>query len=128
VRSDRYPELIDGIKLAEWQILKLFYLVAMVLDPVRNRFGAVAVTSSYRPPMLNRLVGGVPDSQHLLCEAADFVVPSADPFQVYVYITTELRWAGELIWYKPEHRFHVALPRLGVKSDYIIKEPALVPV
>lgn len=47
-------------------------LVSAVLDPLRERWGRpITVTSGYRSPQLNRLVGGAPDSQHTKGEAAD---------------------------------------------------------
>lgn len=50
---------------------------AQGLEAVRVRFGApIVVTSGYRCEALNRAVGGQPASQHLVGEAADFLIPS----------------------------------------------------
>lgn len=47
-------------------------LVAVVLDPLRERWGKpITVNSGYRCAALNRAVGGVGTSQHLKGEAAD---------------------------------------------------------
>jgi hypothetical protein len=47
-------------------------LVEQVLDPLREAWGGpIYVTSGYRCPALNRLVGGVEGSQHTLGQAAD---------------------------------------------------------
>jgi len=49
-------------------------LVEQVLDPLRERYGKpIRVTSGYRCPKLNNLVGGAPNSQHMRGEAADIV-------------------------------------------------------
>ena len=49
-------------------------LVENVLDPLREAYGRpIHVTSGYRCPRLNRLVGGSPNSQHMRGEAADIV-------------------------------------------------------
>lgn len=53
-------------------------LVDHVLEPLRGKFGIVRVTSGYRSPAVNLLVGGAPDSQHLAGEAADIVCPAID--------------------------------------------------
>ena len=47
-------------------------LVAVILDPVREKWGMpVVVNSGYRCPKHNKEVGGVKNSQHLKGEAAD---------------------------------------------------------
>lgn len=50
----------------------LIALVATVLDPVREQYGKpILVSSGFRCPAVNRLVGGSNSSQHLMGEAAD---------------------------------------------------------
>lgn len=50
-------------------------LVENVLDPLREAWGApIHVNSGYRCVALNKAVGGVPTSQHILGEAADITV------------------------------------------------------
>lgn len=44
-------------------------------EPVRRKFGPVVLSSGYRPPKLNRIIGGSNTSQHSLAEAGDFEVP-----------------------------------------------------
>lgn len=46
-----------------------------VLEPVREKFGPVKVSSGYRSPALNRAVGGSKTSQHVKGEAGDIECP-----------------------------------------------------
>lgn len=53
-------------------VAKLINLVKGVLQPSRDKLGkAISVTSGYRCPELNALVGGATTSQHTKGEAAD---------------------------------------------------------
>ena len=55
----------------------LHALVRQLLDPIRKAWGApIKVTSGYRCPRLNELVGGVTHSHHLLGCAADIICGS----------------------------------------------------
>lgn len=64
----------------EKQAESLRQLVAHVLDPLREAWGApVVVTSGFRSPRLNAAVGGTRHSQHMLGEAADIRTLSDRP-------------------------------------------------
>lgn len=53
-------------------VVNLYYGVTAVLQPLRSHLGApIYVNSGFRCPGLNAKVGGVPNSQHLVGEAAD---------------------------------------------------------
>jgi|AVFP01.1.fsa_nt_gi zinc D-Ala-D-Ala carboxypeptidase len=56
--------------------MNLVSLCENVLEPIRREFGPVLVTSGYRSPGLNFVVGGSLNSQHMDGEAADIKVPS----------------------------------------------------
>jgi len=118
--SSSYPELVKDVKLFYWQVDKLYYLCAFLLQPLRDKFGPVVITSGYRPPELNAKVGGVPTSQHARCEAVDFVTPDTDAAEVYEWILKR-GWPGEIILYLKEDRLHVSLPQRNVKMDQFIK-------
>lgn len=49
-------------------------LVDNVLQPVRDKFGPVIVTSGYRSPAVNKAIGGSTTSDHTRGQAADFEV------------------------------------------------------
>jgi len=51
-------------------------LCQQVLEPLRTQVGVpVHITSGYRSPALNRAIGGVKNSQHMLGQAADIHIP-----------------------------------------------------
>lgn len=58
--------------------------IATELETVRGWFQdrPVKVTSWFRPPAINRAVGGVSNSRHILGDAVDLSVPSLDPMFV----------------------------------------------
>lgn len=59
------------------EALEALYRTATGLEAVRAVLGKpIIVTSGYRSPAVNRLVGGQPSSQHLRGEAADFICPA----------------------------------------------------
>lgn len=55
----------------------LIYLVTKVLEPTRLKLGeSIQVTSGYRSPQVNAVVGGVPNSYHKYGLAADIHIKS----------------------------------------------------
>lgn len=77
-----YDEFEDSVKAKENKIDNsipspevkehIKALVLNVLQPLRDAWGNPLVLSSgYRCPEVNKIVGGVPNSQHMLGEAAD---------------------------------------------------------
>ena len=86
-------------------------LVDNVLDPVRDKFCTpVIITSGYRCPQVNRLVGGVDNSQHMSGCAADFHVKGFTPsmmYEVFLYISNTLEF-DQLIFYRSKNIIHVS--------------------
>lgn len=62
-------------------------LIFYVLQPLRIKLGKpIIITSGYRCPKLNQLVGGVKNSQHLEGKAVDIVVPGMSPNDLIAFI------------------------------------------
>jgi len=58
----------------DFEIANLKALAAQVLEPARRLIGVpLIITSGFRCGTLNRLIGGVQQSQHIFGEAADFI-------------------------------------------------------
>lgn len=57
-------------------VTNLRHLCEKLLQPLRDHLGCpVVISSGYRSSALNRAVGGVPRSQHMVGEAADIRLP-----------------------------------------------------
>lgn len=86
-------------------------LVDNVLDPVRDMVNTpIIITSGYRCPQVNRLVGGVDNSQHMSGCAADFHVQGYNHsmmYEVFLYIFNTLEF-DQLIYYPSKNIIHVS--------------------
>ncbi|MBF0283605.1 MAG: peptidase M15A [Magnetococcales bacterium] len=59
-----------------------------VLEPLRTATGGpIRILSGYRPPELNRLVGGSPTSAHLKACAADLQVGDHAPYDLALWLS-----------------------------------------
>lgn len=73
----------DGTAVPEY----LFYnmrMLAINLEIIRAFFGSpIIINSAYRTISHNNKVGGAPNSQHLVCNAADINVKNMRPIELY---------------------------------------------
>ena len=76
----------------DYQIEKLKTLCEKILQPVRDHFGRVKVTSCFRSPELCVAIGSSLSSQHSKAEAADFEVIGVDNCELADWIRRELDW------------------------------------
>ena len=65
-------------------VVNMTYGCVMLLEPARQVVGPIIVNSGYRNEDVNRMVGGVRNSQHLLGQAADIRPRDAQQFQCLV--------------------------------------------
>jgi len=72
------------------QIEKLKGLCENILQPVRDHFGRVKVTSGYRSVDLCMAIGSSANSQHAKAEAADFECIGVDNAELFDWIKSNL--------------------------------------
>lgn len=86
-------------------------LVTNVLDPLRAMIARpIVITSGYRSPQINKLIGGSNTSQHLSGKAADIHVQGYTPQQMdMVYRTIQMYYDyDQLIFYPTKNIIHVS--------------------
>ena len=100
-------------------------LVDNVLDPARDEFRTpIIITSGYRCPQVNRLVGGVDNSQHMSGCAAYFHVMGFTPsmmHEVFLYIFNTLEF-DQLIYYRSKNFIHVSYVENCNRHEAFIKK------
>jgi len=74
------------------QVEKLKLLCENILQPVRDHFGRVKVTSGFRSPELCTAIGSSINSQHARAEAADFECPGVDNVELADWIHKTLTY------------------------------------
>lgn len=100
-------------------------LVDNVLDPVRDMVNTpIIITSGYRCPKINRLVGGANNSQHMSGCAADFHVQGFTYLMMRkvflnIYDTIEF---DQLIYYRSKNIIHVSYVENGNRHEAFLKK------
>ena len=86
----------EGRNYAASEITANGILIAKELDKIRAKFGdrPIHITSWLRPPAVNKAVGGVANSQHLIGWATDIQIDGFTPNQVADRLTNS--WSGGL--------------------------------
>ena len=108
----------------EKELEKLLYLATYILQPIRNKFGEITVTSGYRSPAVQAALTaqGRPTSntisQHTQGEAADIVSDKFDLQLVFDWIRVYLPFGQVIIeeWHG-KRWVHVSLPRIAKQNQ-----------
>lgn len=100
-------------------------LVDNILDPVGDVVRTpIIITSGYRCPQVNKLVGGVNNSQHMSGCAADFHVQGFTPLmmrQVFLDIYNTMDF-DQLIYYRSKNIIHVSYVENGNRHEAFLKK------
>ena len=108
------PERKERVALEE--------LVKRTLQPLRLAYGGpIQITSGYRCPALNKLVGGVPSSQHTKGQAADCVIRGSAQKLLGVLLANELPF-DRVILYRKRNFLHISLRSENNRGDIFFKD------
>lgn len=99
---------------SEQELDKLLLLVTYILNPIREHFGPLIITSGYRTREYNASLadrGYHPSatSQHCLGEAVDFICHKTQMINIYEWVKANLQ-VGEMFYYKKKGHIHISLP------------------
>ena len=83
-------------------------LVNKVLDPLREKVGAIRVNSGYRTPAHNKQIGGATNSQHCKGEAADIFPLEKDIGDVFTMIIREFKYDQVILERKNSRWIHIS--------------------
>lgn len=102
----------------------LVVLVDNLLEPIRERFAVpMIITSGYRCKRLNKLVGGVDNSQHMKGEAVDFCFAGFSKKEMaaaFFEIAEEFNF-DQLIYYKKKGIIHISYSRKNNRHQSIMR-------
>ncbi len=83
-------------------MLNLETLTINCLDPIKQQYPNLVITSGLRVRELNKAVGGSQNSEHRLGRAVDIVVPGTFTYEVFNFIVSNNIPHNQLIWEFPE--------------------------
>ena len=103
-------------------IVNITYGVATILQPLRDALGCpIVINSGYRTPVVNKLVGGVANSQHMSGCAADIYPKDLRKFSECIEILKNSPYTDQLL--TGSHWLHISWqphgkPRHMVRLGY----------
>lgn len=93
--SDKAKELKIQNVPSQSDMVNIRRLVEHILQPIRDKFGPISISSGYRCKTLNKAVGGSKNSHHMIGMAADIKMDNMK--EVFVYIAKNMMFT-QLIW------------------------------
>ncbi|MBO4485603.1 MAG: peptidase M15 [Prevotella sp.] len=90
---NKYPENIPTLQA----VANMTYGCLMLLEPARLEVGPILINSGFRSESVNRKVGGVKNSQHLIGQAADIRPKDPAQFQRLVEFLKSCEYTDQLL-------------------------------
>lgn len=108
------PEVVENLR----------NLVINILQPLRNKFGPMSISSGFRCPKLNTAIGGAVNSQHIYGMAADINVPGLGNDDLAEYIRDNMDFDQVILEFytlgRPSSGWvHVSFNTKGNKKDVL---------
>ena len=100
--------------------LNVINLCTNILQPIRNEFGAIKITSGYRSEAHNKIVGGSKKSQHLFGEAVDIIPLEADIEEVFDWLCFKTIDQAILEERNGVKWIHISLKRIGENRNEML--------
>jgi hypothetical protein len=99
--------------------------LAAILEDVRQLLGRpITITSGYRSPSLNAVVGGSQNSAHQHGLAADFIAPPLTPFEVAQSISKSMIMFDQLIYEYDWVHFAISGPTATMRRQVLTRSKA----
>lgn len=89
----KYPENIPSMQ----DVANMTYGCHFLLEPARKEVGPIIINSGFRNEAVNRKVGGVTNSQHLIGQAADIRPKDPAQFQRLVAFLKSCQYTDQLL-------------------------------
>ena len=109
----KYPDNIPTMQV----VVNLTYGCHLLLEPARLEVGPIIINSGFRCEAVNRRVGGVRNSQHLLGQAADIRPKDPAQFQRLISFLKACEYTDQLLtgpgW------FHISWKPLGIPRHFV---------
>ncbi len=96
--------------------VNVLHLCRSILQPIRDDLGVVTLLSGWRPPKVNRLVGGSRTSEHLDALAADIFISSMPLIDAALLIEGSSLPFQTLI-YEFGRWIHISAPAPGMEPE-----------
>jgi zinc D-Ala-D-Ala carboxypeptidase len=101
------------------EVANLKALCVNVLQPLRDKFGVVNITSGYRAPAVNIGIGGSRNSDHCRGMAADLEIPGVSNRDVVSWIRLNLPFKQLILEYGDAGWVHVSYDPRDLRKEVL---------